>query len=622
MIGNHKIIALCTARIHDKEVHSFINQLNKRIAEENGSLFVYNVRNDFYWDESKLNAETTVFDLINYDITDLVVIMDEKIKSKSITKRIADRAHAANVPVIVVDGKEEGCASVRFDFKKGFEKVVRHIVEYHNYKKVHFLGGYSYDVFSEERKQVFKQVLEENGIPFDGSMVSYGDFNAKPAQEATEKLIRKGNIPEAIICANDLMAFNVCWVLEKHGISVPEQVAVTGFDGIEEIHFFKPRMTSGVCSFDKVADVTFEAIDNCFNNREFIKEYLVEPELIEMESCGCSYHKKTETSRYLNIINDRFIRFQDENEKLSDISERFQSCETLEEAAKQLRNSVIYSACCVVNKSYIDSAVNPFQQTPTELFEDTMCVFCDTEDSSFSPYEISKNEIIPDLIGVIEKKYPLIFNVLDFMQIPMGYVCFHFEDDDNVHYSRIAQTVTALNNALGGYINMQYQRYLAQQVEKMYKFDSLSRLYNRQGFVNEYDNLQRKIKKEKGTITVVMADLDGLKKINDVHGHAAGDHAIRSLADSLVYACPDHALCVRFGGDEMVAVIEGDFGEKEIRERFNQYIDKLNKESQEPYVVSASLGIYNTSWDDDLDFESLIKNADKCMYADKNKKKK
>ena len=99
--------------------------------------------------------------------------------------------------------------------------MVRNMIEVHHLTKLHFMAGMKNNAFSDHRLEVFKQVLKENGLPFNDSMVSYGDFWSGPAEEATEKLVASGKLPEAIICANDKMAIAVCGVLNRHGIKIP-----------------------------------------------------------------------------------------------------------------------------------------------------------------------------------------------------------------------------------------------------------------------------------------------------------------------------------------------------------------------------------------------------------------
>lgn len=164
---------------------------------------------------------------------------------------------------------------------------------------------------------------------------------------------------------------------------------------------------------------------------------------------------------------------------------------------------------------------------------------------------------------------------------------------------------------------MRYQNYLARRLEETYKSDALTGLYNRSGFTREYDRL---IAQSRGVVTIALADLDGLKYINDNFGHGEGDVAIRTVAQALKAACPEGAVCTRFGGDEMIAVIEGECTEP-LRERLNALLEDHSKKSGKPYRVSASLGIY-VSRDESKDFEELMKKADKLMYADKMEKKK
>ena len=176
MIGDKKLIALCTSRIFDPQIQSFIEILNEELKLENAWLWIYAINSDIYWSEDELPAEAHVFDYIPYDQVDVVVIMDEKIKSHEVSNNIISAASAKNIPVIVVDGEYEGCISISYDYASGFESVVRHVIEHHGVKRPHFMAGIPGNRFSEERQEVFKKVIEENGIAFSDDMVSYGEF--------------------------------------------------------------------------------------------------------------------------------------------------------------------------------------------------------------------------------------------------------------------------------------------------------------------------------------------------------------------------------------------------------------------------------------------------------------
>ena len=116
-----------------------------------------------------------------------------------------------------------------------------------------------------------------------------------------------------------------------------------------------------------------------------------------------------------------------------------------------------------------------------------------------------------------------------------------------------------------------------------------------------------------------MLDLDGLKYINDNFGHKEGDFAIRAAAEALKYSCPDNAVCIRLGGDEMLAVfLECDY---DIRERLNSRLDDINSTSGKPYKVLGSMGILELPSGDHPNMENLIRRTDKLMYEEKRRRK-
>ena len=73
----------------------FITELNKGLNKANASLFVYNINTEMYWSDDNIRAEAAVFGLVDYSITDVVVVMYEKIKNRSIAEKIISDARSA-----------------------------------------------------------------------------------------------------------------------------------------------------------------------------------------------------------------------------------------------------------------------------------------------------------------------------------------------------------------------------------------------------------------------------------------------------------------------------------------------------------------------------------------------
>ena len=614
MLKGTRIIALCTSRIYDPQLQSFVEILNEGLKGSGARLWIYALNADIYWYEETLPAEVHVFDYVPYDIVDAVIIMDEKIKSHKVSEGIIRAAAEREVPVIVVDGQYDGTVSVVYDYAAGFEQVVRHVIEEHGVRKPHFMAGFEGNRFSEERKEVFIRVLKENGIPFDDSMVSYGEFWATPARRATQKLIDEDRVPEAILCANDIMAINVCDVLQSAGYRVPEDVLVTGFDGYDEALLSDPPITTASCMSQGLADTVHTVILDCLAGQNK-PSYAVLPVMIRNVSCGCVRCDSYEKTRKKNF-NNNFYRFQDDIRVYHGIAVEMQSGETREEMMESLHSYFMRNMCCVVNADCFRNDCNFFLE---DTHGNEYRVLYDSLKLSNYPEPIDLKDIVPELEERMASGYPLIFNSLDYMGKSFGYVCYLFENYDIIDYSKTASLTDTVNSGLGGYIIMQYQRYLMGQLEKTYRTDALTGLYNRLAGQAAFETLKNDPEKRGETIHVIMADLDGLKSINDNRGHIAGDRAIAAVADALRESCPEDAICVRYGGDEMIAFL---VGERDCDTILSDVREKLARKSAEcGFPVSASCGFCETTLDPDMDMDAVIREADEQMYLDKASKR-
>ena len=159
---------------------------------------------------------------------------------------------------------------------------------------------------------------------------------------------------------------------------------------------------------------------------------------------------------------------------------------------------------------------------------------------------------------------------------------------------------------------MQYQQYLISRMAEIYKKDALTGLYNRLAFREAFDEMKNSEDNQGLPLLVVMADLDYLKTINDNLGHKAGDQAIAALADALKTACPENALCVRFGGDEMFAFIPGGGSADDIIAHIDQTLEKKSKKLG--FSVTASCGSYEIRLSSKTDLHKIVEKVDKKMY--------
>jgi len=119
-------------------------------------------------------------------------------------------------------------------------------------------------------------------------------------------------------------------------------------------------------------------------------------------------------------------------------------------------------------------------------------------------------------------------------------------------------------------------------------------------------------------VAVIMIDLDHFKRVNDTHGHLAGDRVLREVATTLGVELRGHDLLGRFGGEEFVAFLEGPSAEQatEISERLRHRIASLD--ITDAPVLTASIGVAHSIRTHQTNLADLLQVADTALYAAKS----
>ncbi len=614
MINGKRIIALCTYRVYDPQLFEFITELNELLKANDYRLFIYAMNSEI-GNSGDYKAEALVYDLIQYDKTDAVVIMDEKIKCREIAQQIIDKATENNVPAIVIDGDYDNACLVKFDYRKGFEAVARHIIEDHHIRRPHFMAGKRKSAFSTERIEVFKEILKDNNIEFDDSMLSYGDFWSDPSRAEAHKLLQRDQLPEAVICANDIMAINVCDVFASAGVNTPDDVLISGFDGIDEAFLSTPGITTALCDDKLLAGSVMEAIKGVINGERNTTRYIV-PKFIPNESCGCPRCNLSSISA-VSALNNRFYHHQDDIHRMQTLTTKIMVSEKVFDFTGHIRDTIPENMCIVVENACFGVEQNYFLE---DVAKTSQSIIYNSRYPGDAVFRYNRESIVPDLDLILEKGYPLIFNELEYMGKTTGFVCYSFERYDLIDYTKTHAMTNCISMGIAGFITRRYQNYLRDKVRKMYQNDGLTGLYNRLAFLSLFNELKDEPENIGKTLTIIMADLNGLKIINDTYGHVAGDQAIATVAKELKAACPYGSICVRYGGDEMIALVLGDCSSSDI---VYQIEDKLREESDRlGYTISSSFGVYSTIFNQDLDLDTIIGIADEQMYKMKKRKRR
>ena len=154
--------------------------------------------------------------------------------------------------------------------------------------------------------------------------------------------------------------------------------------------------------------------------------------------------------------------------------------------------------------------------------------------------------------------------------------------------------------------------------------DPLTGLYNRRGLVALADQQLKTARRNKSSLSLVLADLDGLKQINDTLGHQQGNAAIIEISNALRETFRQSDILARLGGDEFAALLPdgSQKAAKALTNRLQQHLRELNKKQDRPYELSLSVGAVTLPANQLKSLEDLIACADVLLYEQKGDRRK
>lgn len=176
---------------------------------------------------------------------------------------------------------------VQYENKDGTRKMIDHLIEKHNCRRIGFLRGPDGNEDSYWRELGYRQSLEEHGLVYDPQYIARGNFDEKDARTAVENWINKGITLDAVFSGDDDSGIGVLEALQNAGLHVPDDIAVVGFDDSPIARFCNPPLTTMRASIDEAGKTATQMLAELIITGETQSMALLPTELIIRRSCGC-----------------------------------------------------------------------------------------------------------------------------------------------------------------------------------------------------------------------------------------------------------------------------------------------------------------------------------------------
>ena len=151
-----------------------------------------------------------------------------------------------NIPFVVVDPAGDPApdvASVGSANWSGGLTATRHLIAL-GHRRIAMITGPDDMMCSRARLSGFRAAHEEAGLPFDRSLVIEGHFHYDDGLEAADRFLSMDDRPTAIFAGNDIQAFGVYEAARNHGLNIPRDLSVVGYDDIPPARWVGPALTT------------------------------------------------------------------------------------------------------------------------------------------------------------------------------------------------------------------------------------------------------------------------------------------------------------------------------------------------------------------------------------------
>ncbi|MEJ5284355.1 MAG: substrate-binding domain-containing protein [Brevinematia bacterium] len=385
------------------------------------------------WEKS----ENILFNYGKSNMLDGIIIFSSIGQIDSIEK-LYSSIFPENKPSVVIGRNLENLPSVSVDNYNGISLLLNHLIKEHNYKKIAFLKGPDHNKEAQERLKAFLKIMEDNGIKVEPNWLIDGDFLIESGKKAAEFIVNKLNMNiDAIVCANDMMAFGIIDELKRRNFKVPDDLKIVGFDDInisDSYHLTTIHQPFYSIGYSAIK-ILIEKIENSNKN---IEKMSISPSLIVRETCGCNT-KNSEHLEKVNYEKNNIIKILKKYENLIPIDsflEFFHKNDfSQEKFSTYLENEkssmyVLKELACFIEKELPDISKIIKNHINERIF---------ITDFEFKNNLLKINEIGENIISIenTEEKYDYIFRTFPDIGIDSTYLSFYEKSFSGIDFSKL-----------------------------------------------------------------------------------------------------------------------------------------------------------------------------------------
>ncbi|KPC99700.1 Catabolite control protein A [Geobacillus sp. BCO2] len=200
----------------------------------------------------------------------------------TITEEHVAEFQKSSVPIVLAAtmGPNE-IPSVNIDYEQAAFEAVTYLLEKGN-RRIVYVTGPTDDPINQRKLAGYRRALEEHGASYEEELVIEGDNSYDSGLEAYEKIIELAERPTAVFAGTDEMALGIIHSAQDHGVRVPDELEVVGFDNTRLATMVRPRLTTVVQPMYDIGAVAMRLLTKYMNKEPVDHHIVVLPHRLEV----------------------------------------------------------------------------------------------------------------------------------------------------------------------------------------------------------------------------------------------------------------------------------------------------------------------------------------------------
>ncbi len=618
-MSNVKKIALIICASNFECQKNVIKNIHRKLKEMgNYALYVITCYGLFRDESAYEKGAASIYELLEVGQYDGCII-EGNLGNQEMINRFAEHLTSRNIPLVTLNMGFEDKPYVLSDATDTCGQLLTHLIEEHGCKRINIVlipGG---DVYGIHALNVYRDTLEKYNLPYEEKRIVEKLVSIQNGRDLFHIFRERGtDDADATICMHDVHAMGLCMEMEAHGYSVPKDMRICAFTRSVNSTVFRPDITSADRRDALLADRTCEVLAQLIEGEDVSRENHVKAQIFLGASCGCHKTRDNENQHYQGVVLAK-IEAGNQISRMMNYNDSLESVVSLEELGDSIKDMMLGISCssfifCLNQRAvqYITSATDYVQSENGKYFDSTMTAVVGVTERTgeLKDFSFPLQELVP-----LEPQSGdlFIFMPIHHKEQAYGYMAFVNEYLPIELYNyRICHE--CLGSSMVNLHRHMLMRKNIQELDELHMRDALTGLYNRfawRRYGEKYFS--------RGRYTIVMIDVDGLKRINDNHGHLAGNNAISITAKALKCATDENDLVIRYGGDEFQIIshnVDAQHWEK-VKKIINQNIASDVARQELAYDLGVSFGYAICDERHPMTVEECCEKADRAMYVDK-----